>query len=513
MVRNALHTKERADFAFGIIQKYYEQHAYAQALDSIKEHKDLTGSALNVGSQLKLARMFTDSIVQLMHDAFEVDGDLKAFSAMLTEHHTHLELHAKRSVFDAFLQYQAQKDQHPMYRSRKERFNQTVDPISAQFDAPASVVRPASVTQQQRADITRDFLDSIEKPSFHFSPLSAEELSKSSDTVIRSQVDVKAVHEDFFSAIAEPGKSNSSQPQASASQYANQRLAQEPHADRRIKPLDLSERSAASRKTRAQEQSIASSNIRETKEIVQNGERYTQTTHKSGGKVTEFVISEPSTHPADSSAAHSSTARKSKTSRTDSAQARTHPSSTARKQGSSARTSARNRKKSARRINPVLAVFALFMAVLLGLGVPRILDRFRGSESGTPASELTTPAPGSDDSATEAIDDPDDAAEPGPAEPEIEVEPDYILPSDTRILEASDLEGMTRSDIRYAINEMFARHGWHFNGTGDFFNYFSEKDWYEPDFTLTQDSQAERKFSDLERQNLRTLVDMRSRLS
>lgn len=57
---------------------------------------------------------------------------------------------------------------------------------------------------------------------------------------------------------------------------------------------------------------------------------------------------------------------------------------------------------------------------------------------------------------------------------------EYILPnSDTVRLTKSDLQGLSKEELRLARNEIFARHGMIF-GVPDLDAYFGEKSWYEP---------------------------------
>ncbi len=87
---------------------------------------------------------------------------------------------------------------------------------------------------------------------------------------------------------------------------------------------------------------------------------------------------------------------------------------------------------------------------------------------------------------------------------------DYILPSDSRELTESDVEGMDASDIQRAINEMYARHGYDLSNSADA-DYFAQQDWYHPDSSVTS-SEARAQFSDIEESNLNFLIACRDRL-
>ena len=57
---------------------------------------------------------------------------------------------------------------------------------------------------------------------------------------------------------------------------------------------------------------------------------------------------------------------------------------------------------------------------------------------------------------------------------------EYILPgSDTRIITKSDLEGLTKEEVKLARNEIYARHGRKFDDES-LKAYFSQFDWYHP---------------------------------
>ena len=57
-------------------------------------------------------------------------------------------------------------------------------------------------------------------------------------------------------------------------------------------------------------------------------------------------------------------------------------------------------------------------------------------------------------------------------------ENDYILPdSDSRAYTYEELSGLSKADIRLAINEIYARHGRMFD-SAEYQNYFNSKIWY-----------------------------------
>lgn len=57
---------------------------------------------------------------------------------------------------------------------------------------------------------------------------------------------------------------------------------------------------------------------------------------------------------------------------------------------------------------------------------------------------------------------------------------DYIIPdSDIRLLTNADIAGLTKTEINYAKNEIYARHGRMFK-SHELQNYFNSKSWYVP---------------------------------
>jgi hypothetical protein len=74
----------------------------------------------------------------------------------------------------------------------------------------------------------------------------------------------------------------------------------------------------------------------------------------------------------------------------------------------------------------------------------------------------------------------------------------------TRILQSADVQNWSGDDLQYAIYEVFARHGQHFDDKkiSDFFAKFN---WYHPRRDLTS-QQIEERLSDIETQNTKTLL-------
>lgn len=572
MERNSLFTKERADFAFHKINKYYQSRAYKQALAEIEANKELTGSSLNVGGQLKLNKIYTDCIVNIMLDAFEVDGDTATFASLMHKNHTNLELHASRNTFQLFSEFYSRKEQHPNYKSRNTYHNHTVEKDNSRYeDTIQEPVKKTTVTLQNQDEIKKDFLDSIEKPSFYYAPLHEDEAT---DThVIKSNVDRKAIHDDFFDAIAAPSmSSNIKTPEDVSADFheknpfaheTEKRTNKSEEDTEKEAPIDSSlddkpRGKASVQKSTAKKNAAKNPQedyIKEKKEIIQNGEKITQTTHKSGGKVIEFTLGGPNEAEAvqeekpipqktneykqEVEARQRQKAKEASTAKAAAIEARKHTSAentsshgqqnadTKREQGkgerspksaSKERTKPRTQSQKSngngnggrtkrRKLNPV-PILALLLILAVGYGGFRFLNARNNDADNTPPitdntdnADQTTP----DDSTPDKSDDL--GADPLPSEPPAEEAPqDYILPTNEREITAADLDGLSREQVRYAINEMFARHGWNFGGNGELYDYFSARDWYQPDMSMTSSAQAEQKFADIERVNLRALI-------
>jgi len=87
-------------------------------------------------------------------------------------------------------------------------------------------------------------------------------------------------------------------------------------------------------------------------------------------------------------------------------------------------------------------------------------------------------------------------------------ERDEIFPETrSRLLNAEDVEGWPPAKFRYAINEMYARHGADFT-KDEIKQMFSKFDWYHPTPGKSYDA-AEAEFSEIEKQNLKMLGALR----
>ncbi len=76
-----------------------------------------------------------------------------------------------------------------------------------------------------------------------------------------------------------------------------------------------------------------------------------------------------------------------------------------------------------------------------------------------------------------------------------------------RLLVVQDIQRWNNEDLRYAINEMYARHGADFKDK-EIKKWFSTFNWYHPRAGMSYDA-AEAEFSDIEKQNVKLLGDYR----
>lgn len=78
----------------------------------------------------------------------------------------------------------------------------------------------------------------------------------------------------------------------------------------------------------------------------------------------------------------------------------------------------------------------------------------------------------------------------------------FIFPdSDSVVEDSGDIEQLSDQDLRIAINEIYARHGYHFS-TSEMQNYFNNTDWYY-DQGITSQSEIQSKLNSTEKENLR----------
>lgn len=80
-----------------------------------------------------------------------------------------------------------------------------------------------------------------------------------------------------------------------------------------------------------------------------------------------------------------------------------------------------------------------------------------------------------------------------------------------RLLTADDLQGKSLTDLRYEINEVYARHGASFSNTPDIQQQFQKFSWYHPDPSISL-SDIDWSMSDIEKQNIKLLAQYRDML-
>ncbi len=76
-----------------------------------------------------------------------------------------------------------------------------------------------------------------------------------------------------------------------------------------------------------------------------------------------------------------------------------------------------------------------------------------------------------------------------------DVEKEYILNSDTEVITEVDLSKLNDTELKYAYEEIFARHGKIYTDT-NYEKYFNSKDWYVPNPSYDEDD-----LSELEKEN------------
>ena len=83
---------------------------------------------------------------------------------------------------------------------------------------------------------------------------------------------------------------------------------------------------------------------------------------------------------------------------------------------------------------------------------------------------------------------------------------DYILPtSDSEYLTRSDVEDLSQTENRLAINEIYARHGYTYTAE-DLKEYFENKSWYHSDPDINQSTWNDSMLNNYERENINLLT-------
>lgn len=154
----------------------------------------------------------------------------------------------------------------------------------------------------------------------------------------------------------------------------------------------------------------------------------------------------------------------------------------------------------------IIAVFAVF-----NLDLMPNKSKSQSDDTSTVQEEpLSTPEENGDnsstlnsDSETLVVDVPVDIGTDGS---DSSIEQGYMLPSDNKVLTLDDINGMNAKDLRLAINEMYARHGYYF-GPGSNQRYFDSMPWYKPDMNVTSPNDIIENFTNIENNNLAFLAN------
>lgn len=455
MQRNPFFTKERASFYFEKIEYYYKNKAYDQALSEIENNKDLLGAVLNVGKQLSLNKIYSNSIVNFMLDVFEVDGNTELFDENFLKYKTTLELHTDSAIYATLQEYHIEKNKNSALASRKERLSvHAEDTIGEYIDTAAKISSVPKQKDNKSLSIEEDFLNSIGQPLIVPSELK--------EAVRAEEKKIYGPKDDFDNTTVY------------TTMPANKRIRPEkkivsPEPEKVKIPSETEKSKRPSGGENPSQKTNSSSYV--SKHQVS----------KSGGKVTELEFSNSE-------------------------------SDRPRKKSSSSKAKSRKKKKSAMPLVLSLLAVIIISGSVFAAFKTGMFDSLMNSINKTPSSqvepEVNTDVPPVQE---EPALDPEIPVTDTPSEPAADSQ--YLLPSDVQYLTEEDLSGMDKAEIRFAINEMYARKGWHFDFGGEYYNYFMEKSWYKPDKNLSSPSQAASSFSEMENVNLATIVKYRDSLN
>lgn len=486
MQRNPLFTRERATFYFDKIEYYYKNKAYNQALEEIEKNKDLLGAVLNVGKQLSLNKIYAGSIVNVMLDIFEVDGNTELFDEHFMKYRTTLELHTDPQIYSRLQAYHTEKNRSSALSSRKERTSRTVeDNIGEYIDNTVKTTSAPKQKDNRARSIEEDFLNSIGKPLIV--PTELKEAVRTEEKEIYGS-------KDDFDGIP-----------VYDTIPANKRPAQKKAA-----PAPEAKQPSEDKPTREK-----SSDDKSHDSYVKN-HTVSKTVSKSGGRVTELEFT--NTEKQERRQTQSPSQPKSPSTQQS-------PENRPRKKTGAEKQKKKKKKSPAPLIISVIAVLILSAAFYGALKSGMLDSIINPSEnpsasqdqegSGTPQAPDTGEATPQDQD-TQPTEDPStgEGNQPETDTPAEEAaDSEYILPSDIKYLTEEDLAGMDKSQIRYAINEMYARRGWHFDFGGEYYEYFMTKSWYKPDGDISSPAQAASAFTEIENVNLATIVKYRDSLS
>lgn len=516
MERNPLFTKERASFYYEKIEYYYKNKAYFQALSEIEKNKDLLGAVLNVGKQLSLNKIYAKCIVNVMLDTFEYDGDFERFDEYFTKYRTTLELHTAPDMYTRLQTYFSEKNKNANLNSRNEKISVNVDDKFGEYVAKEEIFEPVVTSikpkDSKAKSIEEDFLSSIGKPFIASAALKAEvkaeekEIYGSKDE-FEDFMEIKKSEPIQTSTLKEEKiespKIEVDKTELEKSTSTEKDLLDNPVIDLSHTMVFNSDLVQKKKNNSAKKETSSDNSFDYTKSSAKN---------KSGGKVTE--LSFDSFDSSENIKTENRPIQENKP----------------KKQSTSNDTKKKSGKKKKKKKKSQLPAIVFLIAILLvasALGIFAVKSNFlpnakayfkevlssKNAQNDTeePNQELE-PSEKTPDTSNENTDATSNSASEENTT-DSSIEQDYILPSDTKNLTEEDLQGMDKSELRYAINEMYARKGWHFNFGGDLYDYFSQKSWYKPDKTLNSPSDASAKFSEIENVNLATILKYRNALS
>lgn len=121
----------------------------------------------------------------------------------------------------------------------------------------------------------------------------------------------------------------------------------------------------------------------------------------------------------------------------------------------------------------------------------------------------TSSASSSDDDTGTLDEDEESDDEEGPHQQIMDESGEFIFPDSNKVVEDSgDIEQLSDNDLRIAINEIYARHGYHFK-SADLQEYFNSTRWYE-DEGITDQSEITGELNKYEKENLENLTAERA---
>lgn len=129
-----------------------------------------------------------------------------------------------------------------------------------------------------------------------------------------------------------------------------------------------------------------------------------------------------------------------------------------------------------------IGVIALVIIFIVAIAFGGAKDKKTDAPKKDQVSDYVPSLDHEDEDETEEQDNEDETEneDPGDVQDPETTTSEYIFPeSNTRELTKEEIRGHSKEELRYARNEIFARHGMIF-GVEDLDQYFSQKSWYQP---------------------------------